>query len=300
MSALTPNLPNLDMDLARTFVAICESGNFSRAAERVHRTPSAVSLQVKKLEDMVGRSLFTREPRAVVPTGDGEMLLGYARKLLRLNDEAMARFLLPQIEGHVRLGAPNDTGVFAIPLILKRFAATHPHVSVDVRLDYSRALRERFDAGDLDVALIGTNDKPDATSEEIHHEKLIWVGLKGGGAVTRSPLPLAVADAGCWWRGAALEALDAAGIDYRIAYSSETSNGQLAAVEADLAIAPLPATVASSSIVRIPSAHGLPELGTYRVFMMRREAAGPVAQALARHVADSLKEISGRGLRVFA
>lgn len=300
MSALVPKLPNLDMDLARTFVAICESGNFSRAAERVHRTPSAVSLQVKKLEEMVGRSLFIREPRAVVPTGDGEMLLGYARKLLRLNDEAMARLLLPQIEGHVRLGAPNDTGVFAIPSILKRFASTHPHVSVDVRLDYSRALRQRFDAGNLDVALIGANDRPDATAEEIHHEKLVWVGLKDGDAMTRSPLPLAVAGPGCWWRGAALEALDIAGVDYRIAYSSETCNGQLAAVEADLAIAPLPATVVSSSIVTIPTSQRLPDLGTYRVFMMRREAAGPVAEALARHVSDSLKQLSGRGQRIFA
>ena len=300
MSAITPHLPNLDMDLARTFVAICESGNFSRAAERVHRTPSAVSLQVKKLEDMVGRCLFTREPRAVVPTGDGEMLLGYARKLLRLNDEAMARFLLPRIEGHVRLGVPDDTGVFAIPAILKRFASTHPEVAVDVRLDYSTALRRRFEAGELDVAIVGTNEKPDATAEEIHRGRLIWVGLKDGEAMTRTPLPLAVADPGCWWRGAALKALDAAGISYRIAYSSETCNGQLAAVEADLAVAPLPATVVSSSIVAVPATFRLPDISTYKVFMMRRQASGSVAEALARHVADSLKDYCGRGVRVFA
>ena len=293
-------LPNLDMDLARTFVAICESGNFSRAAERVHRTPSAVSLQVKKLEDMVKRTLFIREPRVVMPTGDGEVLLGYARKLLRLNDEAMAHFLVPPIEGRVRLGAPNDTGVFAIPAILKRFASTHPRVAVDVRLDYSAALRRRFDDGDLDVAILGTNDKPNAAAEEIHREALIWVGLRGGEAASRTPLPLAVADPGCWWRGMALEALDAAGIDYRIAYSSETCQGQLAAVEADLAIAPLPANVVSASIVKLPAATGLPDLGSYRVFMIRREAAGPVAEALAAHVTESLKEITALGQRVFA
>ena len=123
-SAVSPSgRPGIDLDLARTFVAICDSGNFSKAAERVHRTPSAVSLQVKRLEDMLGRALFRREARSVVLTADGEMLLGYARRLLALSDEAMAHFVLPPMEGKVRLGAPFDSGVIAIPAILAGEAA---------------------------------------------------------------------------------------------------------------------------------------------------------------------------------
>ncbi|HDZ74796.1 MAG TPA: LysR family transcriptional regulator [Aurantimonas coralicida] len=300
MSRPLASLPNLDIDLARTFVAICESGNFSRAAELVHRTPSAVSLQVKKLEDMVGRALFRREPRAVVPTGDGEMLLGYARRLLRLNDEAMARFLVPQIEGRVSFGAPNDSGIFAIPGILKRFASTHPQVAVDVRLDCSAELRRRCAAGELDVAIVSCGEKPNSSSEEIYSEALVWIGLRNGRAAEQTPLPLALADQGCSWRGRALDALDSVGRDYRIAYSSELCQGQIAAVEADLAIAPLPASVLSSTLVRLNDPERLPPLGSYRVFMMRRDGAGPAADALAQHVSESFRDLSDRQTRIFA
>ncbi|MEX6504892.1 LysR substrate-binding domain-containing protein [Jiella sp. M17.18] len=300
MSRTAPALPNLDIDLARTFVAICETGNFSRAAERVFRTPSAVSLQVKKLEEIAGRELFRRETRSVELTGDGEHLLGYARKLLRLNDEAMAFFRKPEIEGKVAFGAPYDAGIFAIPAILKRFAATHPHVQVDVRLDSSRELRRRCAGGEIDVALLATDDHPGFLAEEVHSEALVWIGLKNGAAALRDPLPLALADQGCTWRGAALAALDAAGIGYRVAYSSENCQAQIAAVEADLAIAPLPVSVVSRTLARLDGRHGLPSLGSYRVYMMRREAAGPVADALAAHVSEHFRAASGRGTRIFA
>lgn len=300
MGHALPSLPNLDLDLARTFVAICETGNFSRAAERVFRTPSAVSLQVKKLEELIGRPLFTREPREVVPTGDGEMLLGFARRLLKLNDEAMAQLLMPPIQGTVRFGVPNDAGILAIPALLKRFASTHPNVAVDVRLDYSGELGRRFEAGDLDLALFATDDPPAGLAEEIYRERLVWVGLRHGEAMAREPAPLALADPGCWWRAAALKALDRAGVDYRIAYSSETCQGQLAAVEADLAVAPLPVSVLSRDIVELTDETRFPTLGSFRVFSVVRPGAGPVVDAFATHVLESFRELSGRGMRIFA
>ena len=300
MNQMAPIITNLDIDLARTFVAICETGNFTRAAERVFRSPSAVSLQVKKLEDIVGRPLFRRETRSVELTVDGQYLLGFARKMLKLNDETLDYFRRPVMEGRVRFGAPNDAGVFAVPQILRRFASTHPHVEVEVRLDTSAELKRRCVAGELDVALFTCEEGGGLPVREVHTEMLVWVGLKNGCAVTRDPLPLALAEQGCFWRSQALDALDRVGLDYRIAYSSEQCQAQIAAVEADLAIAALPASVLSPRLVRLDGPGGLPALGTYRVDMMIRDGSGPVAEALGDHIAESFRERSGQGERLFA
>ena len=300
MNVLSPPVTNLDIDLARTFVAICETGNFTRAAERVFRSPSAVSLQVKKLEETVGRPLFRRETRSVELTADGEYLLGFARKMLKLNDDTMAYFNTPPMEGRVSLGAPYDAGVFAIPLILKMFASTHPHVEVDVRLESSSELRRQCSDGSTDVALLATDEHPGYQAVEAHTESLVWVGLRNGSAMLRDPLPLALADQGCVWRSAALDALDKEGRSYRVAYSSKNCQAQIAAIEADLAIAPLPISVVSQRLVRIDTQGRLPPLGNYRVYLMTREGAGPVAEALRDHVLASFREISDRGARIFA
>ncbi|MBP0614791.1 LysR substrate-binding domain-containing protein [Jiella mangrovi] len=300
MNQMAPVISNLDIDLARTFVAICETGNFTRAAERVFRSPSAVSLQVKRLEEIVGRPLFRRETRAVDLTVDGEHLLGFARKMLKLNDDAMSYFRRPVIEGRVRFGAPNDSGVFAVPEILKRFASTHPHVEVEVRLDTSSELRRRCVAGELDVALFTCEEGFGLPVREVHTEMLVWVGLKNGCAATRDPLPLALAGHGCSWRSLALDSLDRAGLEYRVAYSSEQCQAQIAAVEADLAIAALPASVLSPRLVRLDGPGRLPAIGTYRVDLMTREGSGPVAEALAEHVAENFRECASHGARLFA
>ena len=295
MSALNPS--NLDLDLVRTFVTICEAGTFARAAERVGRTPSAVSLQVKRLEERLGRALFLRQPRAVVPTADGEALLGLGRRLLAVNDEVVAFFDAPPMEGRVRFGAPNDSGLFALPTMLRRFAATHPQVEVDVRLDASRLLVEAVAQSDLDLVLYTGHLPSNRPAQVVHSQDLVWIGLRGGLAEARRPLPLALCQSGCTWRAAALDALDGAGITYRIAYTSEHCQGQIAAVEADLAVAPLPASVAGPPFQRIVS---LPPLGSYDVLTRLRDGAGPAARALAGHVADSFREVPGLASRLFA
>lgn len=296
---MSATLPNLDMDLARTMVAIADTGNFSRAAERVHRSPSAISLQVKKLEDMVGRALFRRDARHVALTPDGEVFLGYARRLLRLNDEAFTRFNAPSCEGSVRLGVPNDAGMIAIPDILRRFAETHPRVEVAVLLDRTVELERLCAAGEIDIAIHASETAADGPNV-IHTEPLVWIGARGGMAAETRPLPLALADHGCSWRAMALGALDRAGIDYRLAYRSEFCQGQIAAVAADLAIAPLPLSVVSDSLVRLGPERGLPALGSYRMTLARRNGAGPVVEALADHVAASFRAGGERGTRLFA
>ena len=299
MNSTTSVVHNLDLDLARTFVAICETGNFSRAAEKVHRSASAISLQVKKLETMIGRELFKRETRKVTVTEDGEILLGYARRLLKLNDEAMSHFHAPEFSGTVRLGVPNDTGVVVIPEILKRFAQTHPHVDIDVNLGPTRTLRERVETGDLDIAVFSYNAELDH-QPPIHAEPLVWLGARHGNAIDKRPLPVSMAEPGCYWRTVALKALDDAGMDYRIAYTSEFCQAQIAAVRADLAIAAVPISVISDDLVHLGPAHGLPEIGEYRMTLAKRDGHGPVEDALAEHVVAGFRKSSERGMRVFA
>jgi len=291
-------MTHIDMDLARTFVAIAEAGNFSRAAEQVGRTPSAISLQVKKLEDLIGRTVFARDSRSVALTPDGELLLAYARRLLALNDEALGKFRAPPLEGLVRLGAPEDWGIVILPQILKRFAATHPHVEVEVRLASSRMLENRCRSGDLDVVIINGRDVSSPRARQLHTESLVWVGLRNGCAATRLPLPLAVAEPGCSWRAAALEALDAAGIPYRVAYSSEQCQGQMAAVHADLAVAALPASVVTPPLECLDGK--FPELKSFQMCLQTRDGIGPAAEALAEHVAENFRGRAYQGMRLFA
>ncbi len=299
MSSFPVALPNLDLDLARTFVAICETGNFSRAAERVNRSASAISLQVKKLEEIVGRSLFERETRRVRLTPDGEVLLGYARRLLRLNDEAMSRFRAPEFTGTVQLGVPNDNGIIAIPEILRRFAASHPHIEVDVFLGPTASLRKRVAEGTTDIAVFSFDPELDP-QPPIHSEPLVWLGARHGAAIEKHPLPVALAEPGCYWRAMALRALDEAGINYRVAYTSEFCQAQIAATEADLAICPVPISVISDRLVHLDARHGLPELGEYRMTLAKRGATGPAEDALAEHVVSSFKMAAERGMRLFA
>ena len=290
--------PILDTELLRTFVAIAETGSFRAAAKRVYRTPSAVSMQIKKLEDTLGRSLFLREGRHVTMTADGETLLGYGRRMLNLNDEAVARFVTPAVEGCVRLGAPDDFGTRFLPNILTRFAAVHAAVDVEVRLEPSETLLERLDEGGLDLTLITANrgETPKRNGEVLFTEALVWTGLRGGIAWERKPLPLALATHGCPWRHAALTALDRAGKAYRIAYGSPHCAGQQAAMLADLAIAPFPASLIEPPFRRLGVGEGLPSLPDYQILLVERADLGPAGEALAAEVRASFAELGdGKG-----
>ena len=284
-------IPLIDSDLVRTFVTICETGGFTRAAEAVGRTPSAVSLQIKKLEHILERALFLRDGRAVRLTEDGEAFLGYARRMLALNGEALAHFRSASMEGRVVFGAPDDIGYIAIPQILKRFASTHPHVEVDVKLKSSDELRRLCDTDKLDLAVLSCREYGGRPVRIIHTENLVWAGLRQGIAAQRDPLPLALASRGCAWRETALEALDRARIRYRIAYTSDHSQGQIAAVLADLAVAPLPESHVTSPLRRLGESDGLPPLRQYEVALLKRERCGKAAEALAEHITASFTDL---------
>jgi len=282
-------LPLLESDVLKTFVGIAESGSFTRTAAQVYRSTGAVSMQIKRLEETLGRSLFSREARRVQLTPDGEILLSYARRLLKLNEEAVSHFLTPALSGKVHFGIPNDLGAPVLPSVLTLFARSHPAVQVEVSAGRSVDLIERLDAGELDLTLInaGNDGLDDARGQVIYSEALVWAGRDGGLAVQATPLPLALASTGCAWRRAALDVLDRINRPYRIAYSCEQCAGQEAAMIADLAIAPFPQSLVKAPLKRLGEEHGLPALGEYHIKLLRGSNHGEAAEALAAQLVQA-------------
>lgn len=256
----SPESRTLNLDALRSFVAICETGSFRRAAARVHKSPSAVSLQIGKLEELLGARLLDRDARHVALTGPGEKLLGQARRLLGLSDETLALFQKSPLAGNLCLSAPHDLGVSLVPSLLRRLAEVHPNVHVDVRLGTSEAVQKGITDGSVNLALFNDVGESAIPAQDLFSEPLKWLILNGGRAAGREPLPLAVADVGCAWRDAALNALQTSGRAYRIAYSSDTSMGQVAALRADLAIAVLPLSLADRDLIEAPLHYDLPLL----------------------------------------
>lgn len=288
-------LPLLDLDVLRTFVAIAETGSFSAAANAVFRTPSAVSMQIKKLEDILGRSVFSRDARSVALTADGEMLLGYARRLLAINREAVSKFIVPEIVGVVRLGAPDDFGERVLPYVLKRFAVTHPAIAVDVVIDQSTQLRRRMDDRSLDITLLTNSTGAAGGAETLLTEPIVWAGAKGGCAHLREPLPISVWEEGCAWRGGALDALGREGRNYRVAYMSAHTAGQRAAIMSDLAIAPLPKSFITDDMVELSASDRLPDIGSYSLAMMVSPDANAPVKAAADHIRAAFEQFRETG-----
>ena len=287
------SLPLLDTDVLRMFVAIAESGSFTQAAKQVFRTPSALSMQVKRLEETLGQVLFVREARRVRLTPEGEVLLSYGRRLLRLNEEAVTHFLAPSLEGTVCFGTSDDVGSRILPRVLAHFARSHPGVQVNVVVGRSVDLHERLKREELDLILmtVGNDAQPMGLGEIVYSEPLVWAGLEGGVAARRSPLPLALASHGCAWRGMALSALDHAGLTYRIAYSCESCGGQEAALQADLAVAPLPQGLVRPPLRRVDNDARLPPLSNLQVTMVCRPGAGAATETLAEHVKAAFRAL---------
>lgn len=276
---------NVDIDVLKTFVAIAETGSFSNAARKVFRTPSAVSMQIKKLEDILGVAVFQRDSRSVNLTENGELLLSYARRILAISNEMMARFVMPDMEGVVCLGAPDDYGARIMPDVLKRFAETHPHVQVNVIIETSESLIERFKAGKLDVMVYtAQSDRLEDGAQVLLEEELVWAGVRGGNAWERDPLPLSMWEEGCAWRGRAVDALTKVGKTYRTAYMTAHTLAQRAAIASDLAIAPFPASFIDDPLIVLGEKQGLPPIGKYQIRLRLKENPGCCSQAVADHV----------------
>ena len=284
----TPMIPLLDLDLLKTLVAIAETGNFSAAAAVVHRTPSAVSMQVKKLEDILGRPVFTRDSRSVDLTADGAFLLEHGRRMLALNRDAVARFVQPDVEGVVRLGAPDDVAERFLPMMLRRFAESHPRVTVNVTVDGSQRMLDMLAAGHLDMTMITCEAGfDDGSAEVLFREQLVWAACRSGVAAEKTPLPVSVWEEGCVWRKAGLDGLNAEGREWRIAFQSAHISGQRAAILADLAVAPIPASSLGGDIIEAPARFALPKLPKYALGLVMAKNPNPAVAAAADHLRAS-------------
>lgn len=284
----TSTIPLLDLDLLKTLVAIAETGSFSAAATVVHRTPSAVSMQVKKMEELLGRAVFIRDSRSVELTADGAFLLEHARRMLALNRDALARFVQPDVEGVVHLGAPDDVAERFLPTMLRRFAETHPCVTVNVTVDGSARMASMLKDGRLNLTLItceaGFDDRQ---AEILFRERLAWGMCRGGVAVERRPLPLSVWEEGCVWRKAGIDGLEAVGRDWRVAFQSAHISGQRAAILADLAVAPIPRSSLGGDIIEVPAKYGLPALPEYALGLLIGATPSAAVNAAADHLRAS-------------
>jgi DNA-binding transcriptional LysR family regulator len=278
-----------DLDVMRSFVVGTELGSFAKAAERLGRSTSAVSAQLKKLEEQVGAPVLRKSGRGLVLTPTGEVLLAYARRLLELNDEAATAVRGVDLEGWVRIGLQEDFGENLLTQILGDFARAHPRVRVEARVTRNAELLDLVGSGRLDLALAWDSGVGTPHSAMLGKLPMSWIGpgldkmprLNEGEAV-----PLVVFDAPCMMRSAATTALDRAGIPWRIAFTSTSLSGIWAAVGAGLGVTVRTRAGLPESLRELSGLPVLPEIG----LILHRAEAEPemVVQRLYRIVLESL------------
>lgn len=229
---------HLELDLLRTFVAVVEGGGFTRAAERLHRTQSTVSQQLKRLEERLGTPVLARNTRSVALTERGELLLGYARRLLALNDEALAALTETRLQGRVRLGAAQEVADGGLADMLAHFSRLHPGIALEVRVDANLKLSDAVEGGRLDLAVLfqqpGHVHTGGARCEVVEPLPLVWVASQNLRIPEDDPLPLVLHNGPCVFRDAALHALHAIGRPWRIVLSTPSLAGMRAALRAGL------------------------------------------------------------------
>ncbi|MCF5428007.1 LysR family transcriptional regulator, partial [Pseudomonas syringae] len=251
--------PSIDTELLRTFVAIADHGGFTRAGEAVNRTQSAVSMQMKRLEeDVVQRPLFQREGRVLNLTAEGQVLLGYARRILKLHSEVFNTLREPHMIGVVKIGSPDDYVMRFLPGILAQFAQAYPLVQVEVHCEPSDLLLQRHD---LDLTIV-TRKPGTEIGTLLRQERLMWMEAVGFAPHEQTPIPLAMFNTHCFCRDWACNALDGMGRDYRIAYSSSSMAAITAVVSAGLAVTAQFQSLATADLRILGEAEQLPQLPT--------------------------------------
>ena len=283
---------DLQTDLLRTFVAAADAESYTSAAAIVHRTQSAISMQMKRLEEGVGRPLFQRNGRSMKLTSEGQTLLWYARRILKLHDEALGAVSRPELSGRVRLGAPDDYAERLLPTVLARFAGTYPQVQVEVSCEPGTRLLASLDRGGLDLVVHTCGEFPER-GEAIHREPVVWITSSRHLAHELDPLPIAVYHEDCIFRQWAVKSLDGAGRSYRIAYTSPGIAGILAAVKGGLAVAPVGRSTVPEGVRVLGPADGFPQLPTAVITLIKGPGPlAPAVESLAEHVTYSFRELA--------
>lgn len=281
----------LDLQLLRTFAVIAETGTLGRAGGRVGRTQAAISLQVKRLEEIVGHRLLDRGARGVSLTAHGTRLLAHARRILRYHDEALAELSGKGLVGTIRFGCPDDYAVVFLPHLLRGFAREHPGVLVEVHCAHTPRLIELLQRHALDLALTSFAESEKGKAI-IRKEPLVWVGAVGSRLAHLDPLQLALTDPDTLDHRAARRSLEAAGRAYRLAYASASLTGLMAVVRSGQAIAVTTRTAVPEDLRVLPPESGLPPLPSVGIALTAdSEQPHAVVSAFAEHVRRVLPTI---------
>ncbi len=279
--------PHLDSDLLRTFVAIADTGNFTRAADTLGRTQSAVSMQVRKLEDAVGEALFARGSRGVRLTRKGDQLISNARRIVSLLDETAATLDAPPLDGKVRIGIPEEYGDMFLSRALAAFDARHPKVEITVRYARSSAQMAAVAAGELDLAVVF--EWQDVTDGEVlMTDPTVWVTSEQHRRHEERPIPIALYNSSGWCRDFAIRSLEERDLPFRIAYRSETSGGLKLALTSGLAVAPVSRSNIPAGCRELTADDGFGAIDSSLVVLHRSPlAAGQAVEGMADAIRDA-------------
>jgi DNA-binding transcriptional LysR family regulator len=284
----------LDLELLKSFVSVVDSGGFTRAGERVHRTQSTVSQQIKRLEDDIGQPLLIRSGKDVTPTEAGERLLSYARRLLSLADEARDVVARPSNEGAVRLGIPEDFAAYRLTKLLAAFSRSHPGLRLDVRADQSVYLRRDLERGELDLALL-KRDAGGKSGIAAWPERVHWVTSKGHPTDFKiASVPLIGFPAGCLYRTRAIHALERAGRAWHMAYTSSSLAGIQAAVAAGMGLSILSEIAIQADHRVLTAKEGFAPIEKTEVALMASPDASPATLRLADRLAEFCEAVQAK------
>jgi DNA-binding transcriptional LysR family regulator len=276
----------LDLDLLRSFVSVVDAGGFTRAGERVHRTQSTVSQQIKRLEDDIGQPLLDRNGKDVTPTEAGEKLLSYARRLLALAEEARDVVARPAQDGAVRLGIPEDFAAYRLAKLLAAFSRAHPTLRLDVRTDQSISLKRDLERGEFDLALF-KRDAGEKGGIAVWPERVHWVTSKHRPRdVAIGSVPLIGFGAGCLYRARAIHALESAGRTWHMAYTSSSLAGIQATVAAGMGLSILSEMAIQADHRVLTAKDGFRPIEKTEVVLMASPDASPATLRLADRLAE--------------
>jgi DNA-binding transcriptional LysR family regulator len=278
---------SIDTITLQSFMAVAETGSFTKAAQDIGRTQSAVSQQISKLEQMLGKPLIIRGKNFTL-TAEGEIFLGYAKQIFALHREALDRFKEPELEGEVRFGLPEDFASIFLSRVLADFARIHPRILLNIECDLTLNLFDRFKKKEFDLVLVKMTRPDDfPNGQEVWTEPLEWVGdeslLQPG-----KPVPLVLSPQPCVYRSSAVKALETAGLSWRLIFSSSSYAGKTAAVKAGMGLTVLPRTMAPKDLPLLIS-NTAPKLEDIHVSLLKHSNQNPAVNSFEEFVLKQLR-----------
>ena len=272
--------PEFDVDLLRTFVAVVDTGSFTKASASVHRSQAAVSMQIKRLEELLGRRVFERTSRTIALTGHGRILIDYARRMLSLHDESLRRLANPEVAGRARLGVTEYFLPGELPRLLARFAAAHPGVHLDVRMGLSKDLRVDVRSGRLDVAIVRLDETRSGEPEHFWKEPQVWVAADPWKRDKLSAIPLVALPPGCVLRQFAIDTFKRRRLDWRLAYTGSSMASVQAAILAGLGVSILARSSVLPGMRILPRGRDWPDPGQLRIGLLEgKDASSAIVDA---------------------